>query len=276
MLYCVVCCVVLVCRVFFGVVWCSGALCRLLVWSAASVCIALVLSGYSTLPPPLLLPLVSGLLLRLVRFFCAVLGCDDVSFCCAACPAMCCCLRCFVLCGAPPSGLSWLVLLPVVSGCLLLGPVVRCHLLEAPLVAVVPAWPRGLVPCCVPSSVVEPCSPVLCPVVPWFALVLCCGGLLSVLLFWWCLFILCPVLGRSAALPYCAACGVSFVAPCAVFCGAFHAALCCAVLARLRCFAVLCIVALIVAVGVLRCCLWFLAVRCRVLLPAVVPLRRAS
>ena len=57
-------------------------------------------------------------------------------------------------------------------------------------VAGVPVWSRGLLPCSVLWFVVVSCSPVLCPVELCFRVVLCCAALLSVLLCWWCLFVL--------------------------------------------------------------------------------------
>ena len=127
------------------------------------------------------------------------------------------------------------MLLPVVSGCLLLGLVVRCCLLVASFVGAVHVWQPGLLPCCVLLLVVVPYNSVLCAVVLCFSVVLCCCALLSVLLCWLCLFVLCPGLGRGAALPCCAACGMLSVAPRAVFCGAF-----CAVLYRRACVFSLC------------------------------------
>ena len=91
---------------------------------------------------------------------------------------MCCCLRrvllvipcCFVRAG-------WCcVLSPVVAGCSLLGLVACCCSPLACVVAGTPAWPRGLVPCCVLWFVVVPRSPVLCPV--FCGAVLPCGAVL--------------------------------------------------------------------------------------------------
>ena len=154
-----------------------------------------------------------------------------------------------------------------------MGLVVRCCLLVACFVAGVPAWPCGLLLCCSLWFVVVPCSLVLCPVLLCCRVVLCCGVLQSVLLCWWCLFVLCPVLGRGAALPCCAACVLLSVALRAVVCGACRAALCCAVLARLSCFPVLCSFAFVVLVGVLWCCLWSLVVHRRLSLFAGVSCR---
>ena len=163
--------------------------------------------------------------------------------CAVVCVVSCCvALCCFVSAG-------WCrVLLPVVSGCLLLGAAVPCCLVVVCFVVCVPAWLRGLLPCCSLWFVVVPCSLVVCSLVFCFRVVLCCGALLSVLLCCWCLFVLWSVLGCGAPLPCCAACAVSFVAPRAVFCGSSRAALCRAVPACLGCFPVLCCVAFVVLV----------------------------
>ena len=87
--------------------------------------------------------------------------------CCVAllvvCRAVWCCL-CRVLLVVPCCFVraGWCcVLLPVVAGCSLLGLVACCCFLLACVVPVAPAWPRGLLPCCVLCFVVMPRSPVL-------------------------------------------------------------------------------------------------------------------
>ena len=96
----------------------------------------------------------------------------------AVCRAVWCCLRrvllvvpcCFVRAG-------WCcVLLPVVAACSLLGLVAFCCFPLVCVVAVAPAWPRGLPPCCVLWFVVVPRSPVVCPV--FCCAVLPCGAVL--------------------------------------------------------------------------------------------------
>ena len=70
-------CVVVCCGVFFGAVWCRGALWCLVVWSAVSCCIVLVVSECPALPLPLpAAALVVGL-----------------------CPASCRVVPCFAVCG---------------------------------------------------------------------------------------------------------------------------------------------------------------------------------
>ena len=98
-----------------------------------------------------------------------VVSCPGVRCCVAlvvVCPAVWCSLRTVVLlvpCCFVRAG--WCcVLLPVVAGCSLLGLVACCCFPLACVVAVAPAWPRGLLPCCVLGFVVVPRSPVLCPV----------------------------------------------------------------------------------------------------------------
>ena len=287
------CCAVLLCAVFRRV-WCRGALLCVVVFSLVlcSVpvrcvncclvrhvllrCIGCV--GLSCSPSSLLLPSLSDLLLLRGLVSCSVVGCGAVWLCCAACAAVCCRLHRFLLCGALSSWCAgWCsVLVRVVSGCPLLGLFVCCCLLVAVFVAGVPAWPRGLLSCCLLWIVVVPCSLVLCPIVLCFRAVLCCGALLSILLCWWCLFILCPVFGQGAGWPCCAAFGVLFVDPRAVFCSAFFAALCRAVLTRLHCFPLLCSVAFVVLVGILWCCLWIVVARHRVLMSAVFSWRRIA
>ena len=189
-------------------------LCCVVSWYAVSsrgpVCrVVLVVSGFPALPPlPPLLPLLLRPLLPSGPASCCDLGCGAVLSYCAACLAVCCCLRRFLLCGAPLSCLPYLVLCVVA----LLFLVVSCW---ARLPAVVFCWCvlslvslPGRVACCPVlwcGFLVVPCSLVLCPVVLCFCMLLCCGAVLSVLLCWWCLYGLCPVLGRGAALPCCAA-----------------------------------------------------------------------
>ena len=102
--------------------------------------------------------------------------------CCVALVAACCavwCSLCRVLLVVPCCFFcaGWCcVLLPVVAGCSLLGLVACCCFSLACVVAVAPAWPRGLLPCCVLWFVVVPRSPVLCVV--FCGAVLLCGAVL--------------------------------------------------------------------------------------------------
>ena len=92
-----------------------------------------------------------------------------VGRCAVVCVVSCCgVLRCLVCTGCCR------IMLPVASGCSVLGLADRCCLWVACLVAGGPVWPRGLLRRCVLLFVVVPCSPVLC------RLVLVCGALLSV------------------------------------------------------------------------------------------------
>ena len=271
---CALLCVVVLSLVFCGVVvrcvvsWSGPPRRSALCW----LCRAVQLCP----SPPLLLPLLSRLLLLLGPVSCSVLGCGADLFCCAACPALCCCLRRCVLCGA-------LVVSFALAGaavcCFLVflaGP--RCPLLSfggvfcrwCPCLA---AWPAALL-----CAVV--CCGALLPYAVSGGAVLLRGALL------WCptvcfallVVFVCslPCSGRRwrAALLCCLRCVVCCSR--AVFCGALSAALCCAVLACLRCFPVLCSVAFVVLVGVLWCCLWSLVVCRRVSLSAVVSRRRVA
>ena len=171
------------------VVWCV-VLCVVLVhclaWSLGPLrCVGF---SFPVCQPPLLLPHLAVAWSPVVAR-CGLLSWGAVLFCCAACRVVRCCLRRFVL--AVPRCFvraGWCrVLLPVVAGCLLLGLVAHCCFPLACFVAGAPAWPCGLLPCCVLWFVVAPRLPVLCtlfcgavlPVVPL------CGALLSVLLCWW-------------------------------------------------------------------------------------------
>ena len=271
------------CFLFWCFLWCC-----VVSWCAASSslvrrvvlrCVGFVGFACCLPPPPCCCPCRPACCCCLVRFGALSWGAvpcfsatPPVLRCAVVCVVSCCvALCCFVSAG-------WCrVLLPVISGCLLLGAAVPCCLVVVCFVVGVPAWLRGLLPCCSLWFVVVPCSPVVCPLVFCFRVVLCCGALLSVLLCCWCLFVLWSVLGRGARLPRCAACAVSFVAPSAVFCGSSRAALCCALpaclVASLCCAASLLLcwsgpVVLPVVSGclspgpVVRCC--FLAARCGV------------
>ena len=80
-------------------------------------------------------------------------------------PLHCCLRRVFVVVQCCFFRAGWCcVLLPVVVGCSLLGLVARRGFSLVCVVAGAPAWPRGLLPCCVLWFVVVPRSPVLCPV----------------------------------------------------------------------------------------------------------------
>ena len=110
-------------------------------------------------------------------FCCVLLCCGVVPWCCTLL-----CIGCF----------SWCLSLPFCVGldCFCLCLDVRYCLLVVCFFACVPVWPCDPLPCCVLWFVVVPWSPVLCALVPCFRVVLCCGVLLSLLLCWWCLFVL--------------------------------------------------------------------------------------
>ena len=193
-------------------------------------------------------------------WLCSVLGCGDVLLWCAASRSVCCC-------GAVLFGSRWLVLcgvLPVVTCC--------CFTLAC-VVTGAPAWPRGLLPCCVLWFVVVPRPPVLCPV--FFRALLPCGAVLwrpavrfPLLVVLVCVFSLCVpccvalrVLLFGAGL-VCAVVGVSRcgVSLCVVvshwaFCGAVVLLRCVVV----SCCAVCCPVVSCALCCVLRCCA---ALRC--------------
>ena len=111
-------------------------------------------------------------------WLCFALGYGAALLWCAACRAVCCRLFRVLLpvpCCFVHAGLCC-VLLPVVAGCSLLGPVACCCFPLARVVAGAPAWPRGLVTCCVLWFVLVPRSPVLCSV--FCGAVLPCGAVL--------------------------------------------------------------------------------------------------
>ena len=159
---------------------------------------------------------------------CCPLGAVARPPCCGPLFVFCPGVRCFVflLCRLPRGGrclrrfvlvvpyccvcAGWCcVPLPVVAGCVLLGVVVCCSSPLACFVGGAPAWPRGLLPCCVLRCVVRSallCF-VLCSVVLSCRVVPCRSALLSVLLRWRCL---CPF-PVSAVL----CCAVWFVLSCA-------------------------------------------------------------
>ena len=150
-------------------------------------------------------------------WLCSVLGCGAAFFWCAACRAVCCCLRrvfLVVLCCFVRAG--WCcVLLPVVAGCWLLGLVARCCFPVACVVVGAPTWPRGLLPCCVLWFVAVPRSPVLCPV--FCGAVLLCGAVL------WCHAVRFPLLVvlvcvLSLSVRCCVALCVVLLVPCDVVC----------------------------------------------------------
>ena len=154
------------------------------------------------------------------------------------------------------------VLLPLVAGCSLPGQVARCCVLLASFAAGAPAWPRGLLPCCVLWFVVAPCPLVLCP--------LFCGALLPCGAALWCpavcfalLVVLVCVL--FLGLRCC-------VALCVVL---FGAGLVRAVLGASCCGVSLCAVLsplAFCAVAVLPCCVvWCVVVSCCAPLCSVVP-----
>ena len=180
--WCVVLCVVLVC----GVVWSSGLL----------RCV-----GLSCLPPPpLLLPLLSGLLLlpgplsRPVVVFCPGVQCCVVVFCCLSCGVL--LSASFLAGGALLRRSRWLVLCVDACCCSVFVAESGCPLLFllACFLAGAPAWPRGLLPCFSWGLLwrTAPLCCILCPVVLCCRVVLCCGALLSVLIFWWCWFVSFP------------------------------------------------------------------------------------
>ena len=186
--------------------------------------------------------------------------------CCAACRAVCCCLR-GVLLMVP----WWFVragwccvLLPVVAGCSFLGLVARCGFPLVCLVVGAPAWPRGLLPCCVLWFVVVPCSPVLCP--------LFCGAVLQRGTLLWCPAVRFPLLVVLVCVLFlCVRC-------CGALCVVlFGAGLVCAVVGA-SCFgASLCVLVSRLAfcgVVVLPCCVaWCLVVSCCAVLCSAVPCR---
>ena len=155
---CVSCCGVVVCFVFCPVV--CGM--RVLGLVLAPCCCPLL-----RLPGPLSWPVV---------VFCPWLRC---------CIALVCRLSCGVLLsasclagGAVLCRSRWLVLCVIACGCRcsLLGLVACCCFPLPCVVARAPAWPRGMLPCCVLWFVVVPRPPVLCPVfrgpvLPWCAVV---------------------------------------------------------------------------------------------------------
>ena len=155
--------------------------------------------------------------------------------CCVAlvvvCRAVWCCLRRVLLvvpCFFVRPG--WCcVLLPVVAGCSLLGLVACCCFLLACVVAVAPAWPRGLPSCCVLWFVVVPRSPVVYPVF--------CGAVLP------CHAVLCrPAVGFPLLVVL-----VCVLSLCVRCCGAlrvvlFGAGLVCAVVGASCCGVSLCVV----------------------------------
>ena len=169
--------------------WCGGALCRP-VWSAALSCPVLVLFALPAVPPPPFCACVRACCCCLVwlhaLFWSAVPSCSaalTVLRCAGVCVVYC----YVVLCCLFSAG--WCrVLLPVLTGSLLLGPAACCCLVVVCSAAAVPASLRCLLPRCLLWFVVVPCLLVLCPVVLCFCVVLCCGALLSVLLCCWCLF----------------------------------------------------------------------------------------
>ena len=249
----VVCRAVARCCVVCCAVCCPGARCCLVVGSAA-LC-GVFLHFPSPPPPPAAAPCCRCLVP------CRGPLCSAVLFCCAACRAVCCCSRRFllvVLCCFIRTG--WCcVLLPVVAACSLLDLVARCRFPLACFVAVAPAWPRGLLPCCVLWSVLLPRSPVLCPVF--------CGALLPCGAVLWCpavRFALLVVLVRVL----CRCC----VALCVVL---FGAGLVCAVVGASCCGVLPCVVLsplVFCGVVVLPCCVaWCVVLSCCAVLCSVVP-----
>ena len=190
-LCCVLCCFLLGCVLSLCALL-SGCLVR----CAVLWCVRPVRLSCSAPPPPCCCPCFPACCCCLVScpgpLLCPVLACGAVLFCCAGCRALFCCLRRFLLCGAPVPRLRWLVPCDVAccSWCLLFGLVVSCGLLVACFFPGLPVWRCGLLPCCVLWFVVVPCSPVPCSVVLCFRVVLWCDALLSVLLCWWCVFVL--------------------------------------------------------------------------------------
>ena len=173
--------VVVCCAVFLGALWCRGVRCGVIVWSAASCCVVSVVSGCPALPPPLLLPLLQGLLLLPGPLSWPVdVLCPGVRF----CVVLLCRLSCVVLLSAsflagraalPRS--RWLVRFVVAccfwvfiagSGCPLLfsgGVLCRwCSCLTAWLAALVCAVVFRGAPlrCAVSCGAVLPCGAVLC------------------------------------------------------------------------------------------------------------------
>ena len=190
-LFSVQCGVVVRCCAVQCSLWCSAVL-----WCAVSsrpvaalCCVVLILLALPDLPPPrrLLQALLSGLLLLLALVSCSVLGCGAQLFCCAACPALCSCLRCFLPCGASLSRFRLLVLCVVACcfwvfvaapGCPLLscGGVLCywCSCLAArPAALLFAVVCRGsLLPCAVSCGVVFPHGALLWCSAVFFALLL--------------------------------------------------------------------------------------------------------
>ena len=124
---------------------------------------------------------------------------------------------------------SCCVLLPVVAGCWLLGLVACCCFPLVCVVSAAPAWPRGLLPCCVLWFVVMPCSPAPCPV--FFGAVLPCSAVL-----WRAAVRLGLLVVLVCVLPWCVRCCVAL---CVVL---FGAGLVCGVVGSSRCGVSLCVV----------------------------------
>ena len=193
-----------------GAPWlCSFCVCCCLLFCGVVVCFVFcpVVRGVRVLGlvlAPCCWPLLPSPGLLLWSWLCSVLRCGAALLWCAACRVVCCCLHC-VLVVVPSCFVrtGWCcVLLPVVAGCSLLGLVARRCFSLVCVVAGAPAWPGGLLPCCVLWLVVVPRSPVLCPTfrgpvlasgaVLWRPAV--CFSLLVVL----CLFPVCAVLCCAA------------------------------------------------------------------------------
>ena len=186
--------------------------------------------------------------------------------CCVAlvvvCRAVWCCLRRVLLvvpCRLVRAG--WCcVLLPVNAGCSLLGLVAGCGSLLACVVAVAPAWPRGLPPCCVLWFFVVPCSPVVCPV--FCGAVLPCGAMLcrpAVR------FLLLVVLGCVPSLSVRCCVALRTVL--------FGAGLVCAVVGASCCGVSLCVVVSPLPLCGLAVLIWCVVVSCCAVLCSVVPCR---
>ena len=240
----------LVCRLLFsaGVLW-RGWSC-LAAWLAALLCAL----GCCAVPLPCAVSCVLWLCVAVWR--CAVVPCCPFCFvlwsvwrCVAPWRRPWCVVRVFGWCSvsqlcAPGCSLLRLVaclpccfvqprwccvLLPVVAGCLLLSLVACCCFPLVCVVSTAPAWPCGLLPCCVLWFVVVPCSPALCPV--FCGAVLPCGTVLSRAA-----VRLCVLVVLVCVLPRCVRCRVALRVV------LFGAGLVCAVVGASCCGVSLCVV----------------------------------